>query len=129
MKKIIILLGIPGSGKGTQAKKIADRYGYGHVSTGDLLRALDVKEGHSASEEIELKKMKSGGIVSDELIFRLAFQAVQGFFDQGKGVVLDGAIRNENQASRYQNFFEDHGMADAVIAIELHISDEDSFAR
>ena len=40
MKRIILFLGVPGSGKGTQAEKLAAEYGYVHISTGDLFRAL-----------------------------------------------------------------------------------------
>ena len=66
-------MGAPGSGKGTQAKKIAEKYNYGHISTGDLLRAL--AENPEAPEEDKkmLEDMKAGKLVSDELIYKLAF--------------------------------------------------------
>ncbi len=129
MKRIIILLGIPGSGKGTQAKRLAGAYGYGHISTGDLLRALEANQNPDNEDKKEFAKMKAGGVVSDELIYRLAFAEIQTYLEKGVGVVLDGAIRNVDQAMRYQAFFAEHGVADSVVAIELSMSDEISFAR
>lgn len=129
MKRIIILLGIPGSGKGTQAKKIAQTYNYAHISTGDLLRALDKDEDAPEEDKIELAKMKSGGFVADELIFRLAFREIQTQLEKGNGVVLDGAIRNVPQAERYQAFFEELGVEHEVLVVALMMSDEVSFAR
>lgn len=129
MKKIVVLLGIPGSGKGTQAKKIAEQYGYGHISTGDLLRALDKDEHASEEDKVELAKMKAGENVSDDLIYRLAFRKISENLDAGKGVVLDGAIRNPDQAERYQTFFAELGVEDEVLAIELSMKDEVSFER
>ncbi len=129
MKKIIILLGIPGSGKGTQAKRLAGAYGYGHISTGDLLRALDANADADSQDKEEFAKMKAGGVVSDALIYRLAFAEIKKYLDAGTGVVLDGAIRNVEQAKRYQEFFAEHDVADEVVVIELVMSDEVSFER
>ena len=60
MKKMIILLGVPGSGKGTQAKKLCEKLAYGHISTGDLLRALDADPEGDAEDKKTLQAMKSG---------------------------------------------------------------------
>ncbi|HYE60101.1 MAG TPA: nucleoside monophosphate kinase [Candidatus Kapabacteria bacterium] len=128
-KKIIILLGAPGSGKGTQAKLLAQTLGYTHISTGDLLRSLVSKEAETEEEKTIQTTMQAGKLVSDTLIYRLAFAAIQRSLSQGKGVVLDGAIRSVTQAEAYQHFFEEEGVDDACIAVEIAISDEESFHR
>ena len=73
MKHILIFLGPPGCGKGTQAKKIATKYNYGHISTGDLLRALANDPHGDAEDKKLLEEMKAGKLVSDDLIYKLAF--------------------------------------------------------
>lgn len=129
MKRVIILLGIPGSGKGTQARNIAEKYGYVHISTGELLRSLDQDPEISSEDKKELDKMKAGDIVSDELIYRLAFKEIESHIRKGESVLLDGAIRNVKQAERYQDFFERLGIADEILAVELSMRDEVSFER
>lgn len=129
MKKIIILMGVPGSGKGTQAKKIAQKHGYGHISTGDLLRALDVDENGDRGDKQKLAEMKSGKLVSDELIYKLAFKEMDKYLDASRGVVLDGAIRNMEQAKKYQEYFVGKNLQDEVVVLEIKLSDETSFDR
>lgn len=129
MKKIFILLGIPGSGKGTQAKKLASKFGYDHVSTGDLLRALEADTNADPADLQKLADMKAGKLVSDDLIYKLAFARLNACFAQEKGVVLDGAIRSVDQAKAYQAFFEQQGMQDEVLAIELALEDKVIFER
>ncbi|MBU0597330.1 nucleoside monophosphate kinase [Patescibacteria group bacterium] len=129
MKKIIILMGVPGSGKGTQAKKISEKYNYGHISTGDLLRVLDSNPGGDVDDKKMLQDMKEGELVADELIFKLAFGEIKKYLDQGKGVVLDGAIRNLLQAKKYQEFFEKENVANEILVLEIALSDEESFNR
>lgn len=129
MKKIIILLGVPGSGKGTQAKKLVSDYGYGHISTGDLLRALEADPKGDPNDKALLVEMKAGRLVSDDLIYKLAFQEMEKFFSQGKGVVLDGAIRSVSQAEKYDDFFKQKNLSQEVIVIDIHISDETSWKR
>lgn len=129
MKKIIILLGGPGSGKGTQAKKIVEKFNYGHISTGDLLRALENDKNASLEDKQKLIEMKAGKLVSDELIYKLAFTEMNKFLDNKKGVVLDGAIRNEKQAIEYHNYFESKNLKNEVMTILIELSDEDFFNR
>lgn len=129
MKKIIILLGIPGSGKGTQAKRLAAKFGYGHISTGDLLRAFE-KDSHASVEDKKLLvEMKEGKLVPDHLIYRLAFKTMGEYFATGTGVVLDGAIRTENQARGFADYFESNGLRDEVVAVEIKLTDEDGVVR
>ena len=129
MKKVIILLGAPGSGKGTQAKKIVEKHDYGHISTGDLLRALDANPNAEPEDKKMLANMKAGKLVADKLIYKLAFQEIEKYLNQGNGVVLDGAIRNLDQAKKYQEFFTEKNLAKDVLVLEIALSDEESFNR
>jgi adenylate kinase len=129
MKKIIILLGVPGSGKGTQAKQISELYGYIHLSTGDLLRALDADPDADPADKAKLAEMKAGKLVSNDLIYKLAFKKIESALANGQGVVLDGAIRSVDQAEAYEAFFAEHDLSDNVIAIEIAIPDEEIMRR
>ncbi|MFH1789594.1 MAG: nucleoside monophosphate kinase [bacterium] len=129
MKKIIIMIGSPGSGKGTQAKKIAEKYNYGHISTGDLLRALQANGNANEKQKKALLEMKQGKLVPDWLIYDLAFQEMDKIFNEGRGVVLDGAVRNIEQAKKYQQHIKEIKMESELIALEVSLSDEESFNR
>lgn len=129
MKKIVILMGVPGSGKGTQAKKLVEKYEYCHLSTGDLLRTLERDPDADPADKIMLEAMKAGNLVADDLIYKLAFEEIDKLIKECKGVVLDGAIRNEIQAKEYQAFFERKGLVNEVVVIEVKLSDESSWNR
>ena len=129
MRKIIIMIGPPGSGKGTQAKKIAAKYNYHHLSSGDLLRALAGKPELNSLEKSAVAQMKSGQLVSDELIYSLVFNEIEKDLAAGKGVVLDGAIRNFEQSQGFQNFFKAKNLSAEVLALEIALNDKDSFDR
>ena len=92
----IILIGAPGSGKGTQAKRIKERLGYAHISTGDLLRAA-VKAGSELGQKAK-GFMDAGQLVPDDLVIDLLKEAL----DQpaaAKGFLLDGFPRTMPQAA------------------------------
>lgn len=129
MKKIILLMGIPGSGKGTQGKRLAESSGYSHISTGDLLRGL--KSRTDLDEELTeaLEIMATGKLVPSEVVFRLSFEAIEKEINAGNGVILDGAVRNMIQAERFQAFFEEKGYGDDVTVLEIAITDEESIKR
>jgi len=122
-------MGIPGSGKGTQAHRLATQFGYTHISTGNFLRTL-AEDSHADPDDLaKLDAMRAGGLVDNELIYKVAFHAIEASFAEGKGVVLDGAIRSVEQAERYQDFFAGKGLASDVVVCEIAISDEESLAR
>ncbi len=90
-----ILLGPPGSGKGTQAKKLAAAYGAAHLSTGDLLRgevAAGTELGRSAQSY-----MDRGDLVPDDLILKMIGGRLQSL-SNGAGFILDGFPRTKPQA-------------------------------
>ncbi len=128
-KKIIILLGVPGSGKGTQARLLARDLGMVQISTGDLLRALETDPEADSDDKLKLSEMKAGRLVADDLIYKLAFAEIAKNIEAGKTIVLDGAIRSVVQAKAYDDFFSSRGWDKEAIALELTLSDELSLAR
>ncbi len=129
MKKIIILLGPPGSGKGTQAKLLADRYNFSHISTGDILRSIRNTGAHSPAEENVLTLMLAGQLVPDEIIFDLVGMAIDRALLEKKGVVLDGAVRTKAQAEYFSKFFHDKKLEEEVLVVEIALSDEAAHER
>jgi adenylate kinase len=91
----VILLGPPGSGKGTQADLIQQSYGFPKISTGDLLRK-EVELGTDLGKKVG-QEMKAGRLVSDELVLELVEKRI-GSDDCRQGYVLDGFPRTLNQA-------------------------------
>ena len=91
----IIMLGAPGAGKGTQAKKIAEKYHIPHISTGDIFRA-NIKNGTELGKKAKTY-MDQGALVPDELVCDLVVDRVRQE-DCRNGYVLDGFPRTIPQA-------------------------------
>ena len=91
----IIMLGAPGAGKGTQAKKISERYSIPHISTGDIFRA-NIKNGTELGKKAK-EYMDKGLLVPDELVVDLVVDRLSPA-DCEKGCVLDGFPRTIPQA-------------------------------
>lgn len=91
----LILIGPPGSGKGTQAARISQRYGVPAISTGDILRAA-VKAGTPLGAQVQAR-LSSGALVSDDLMIDLVRERIQQA-DTACGYILDGFPRTLAQA-------------------------------
>ena len=91
----VLFLGAPGSGKGTQAKKIETQFNIPQISTGDLLRA-ETASGSDIGEELK-KIMSSGKFVSDDIVLKLVSKKITSN-DCKNGFILDGFPRNLSQA-------------------------------
>lgn len=129
MKHIILFMGIPGSGKGTQAHRLVEEFGYTHISTGDLLRALAKDEEADPADKAALAEMKSGGLVSDELVLKLTFTAIEKALAAGTGVVLDGSVRTIGQAKAFYDLLKERNLVDDAVVIEIALSDETAIER
>lgn len=113
----IILLGPPGAGKGTQAKRMIERYGIPQISTGDMLRAA-LKEGTPLGLEAK-SFMDKGQLVPDSVVIGLVKERIQKS-DCQKGYMLDGFPRNVSQAEALDTMLSQLGQkVDDVISIEV----------
>lgn len=119
------MLGAPGAGKGTQAKRIAEEYGIPHISTGDIFRA-NIKNGTELGKEAK-KYMDEGQLVPDELTVKILLDRVKED-DCSKGYVLDGFPRTIPQAEVLDK--ELSKLSETVdFAIDVDVPDEDIIHR
>lgn len=113
----IVLLGAPGAGKGTQAQKLVEEFGFDHVSTGDLLRAA-VKEGTDLGKEAKTY-MDAGQLVPDEVVVGLVKERL-GQEGDGAGILLDGFPRNTAQAKALDEALAEMGATiDAALLVSV----------
>ena len=121
----IIMLGAPGAGKGTQAKKIADKYQIPHISTGDIFRA-NIKEGTELGKKAK-SYMDQGQLVPDELTLELIMDRFQNP-DCANGYVLDGFPRTIPQAEALTEALAKKGET-IDYAINVEVPDENIINR
>ena len=121
----IIMLGAPGAGKGTQAKKIAEKYSIPHISTGDIFRA-NIKNGTELGKKAKTY-MDQGLLVPDELVVDLVVDRVAAD-DCKNGYVLDGFPRTIPQAEALDAALAKLGEA-MDYAINVEVPDENIVKR
>lgn len=113
----LILLGAPGSGKGTQSAFLAREFDIAHISTGDILRAAVAAETDLGKKAQEY--MNKGELVPDEIIIEIVKERLRQEDAEG-GFLLDGFPRTVKQAQALDRFLEESGKKiDAVIDIEV----------
>lgn len=126
MKKNIILMGPPGSGKGTQAKKLAEKYKAFYFGTGDLMR-------EEAKNKTEFGKIfqavwnkGKGELIPDEIVEKFVavkFESV----DFGQGIIFDGFPRTLEQAKHLERIFAEKN--EDFIVLDIEVTDESIIKR
>ncbi len=113
----LVLLGAPGAGKGTQAKKLIEKYGIPQISTGDILRKA-VADGTPLGKEAKVI-MDKGELVPDKLVLGLVEERVKQA-DCKKGFILDGFPRNTAQAEALDKLLNDLQMPlDSALSVDV----------
>jgi len=120
---LVIMLGPPGSGKGTQASRLASDKDLEHLSTGDILRNA-VKEGTDLGLEAK-RYMEAGDLVPDDLILGIIKERVQ---DDGKSFLFDGFPRTIPQAEGLDNMLNEIGSG-VDLVLDLEVSDNEVINR
>lgn len=114
---VLILLGPPGAGKGTQARKLEEQFGLVQLSTGDLLRDA-VSKGTEAGKQAKAA-MDSGGLVSDAIVIAILRDRLAAP-DCAKGVILDGFPRTTVQAEALDGLLsENRQRINAAVSLEV----------
>ena len=123
---VIIILGAPGSGKGTQCKWISSKYGIEHISMGDIFRK-NIKERTDIGIEAE-KYINQGQLVPDDIAIKTLEETLDKIDNLEKGIILDGYPRTIIQAEKLDEYLDKKSLKlDAVI--NLTISDEEIISR
>lgn len=117
----LVLLGAPGAGKGTQAKKLIEKYSIPQISTGDLLRAA-VAAGTSLGKEAK-SYMDKGELVPDSVVLGMVEERLKQD-DCNKGYILDGFPRNTKQAEALDKMLGDLNMSiSAALSVDVPFED------
>ncbi|CAN1551947.1 Adk Adenylate kinase and related kinases [Paracoccaceae bacterium] len=125
MAPVLILLGPPGAGKGTQARMLQEDFGLVQLSTGDLLRAA-AEAGTGAGRKARAV-MEAGQLVSDDIVLAILKDRMAAP-DLAKGIILDGFPRTAGQAGALDGLLADAGQR-VTAAISLEVDDEAMVAR
>jgi adenylate kinase len=116
MSKIIVLMGAPGAGKGTQARLLQERLGLPQISTGDMFRAL--KEAKTPLAEEVRAIMEAGTLVPDDVTIRVVRERT-GREDCAHGYVLDGFPRTPAQAAMLETLAREQGKRIQAVLVDV----------
>ncbi len=122
----LVIFGPPGSGKGTQAVHIKEKYGLKHISTGEMLRHEIALKTPLGSEVGEL--INNGHLVSDELMTAVLKNAVAEKIGTVQGFIFDGFPRTGNQAKSLEEVLESFN-EEIDVVISLRVSDDELIKR
>ena len=124
--KNIVIFGAPGAGKGTQSDKMIEKYGFGHISTGDVLRN-EIKNGTALGKTAK-GYIDNGQLIPDELMVDILAHVYDSFGSHHKGVIFDGFPRTTPQAEALKKRLHERGHKIAAM-IELAVPEEELMAR
>ena len=124
--KNIIIFGAPGAGKGTQSEKMIEKYGLGHISTGDVLRD-QIKKGTELGVTAK-KYIDDGKLIPDNLMVDILASVYDSYGKDHNGVIFDGFPRTIKQAEALKAMLDKRGHKVAVM-IELSVPEEELVKR
>ena len=124
--KNIVIFGAPGSGKGTQSDKMIAKYGFEHISTGDVLRN-EIKNGTELGVTAK-RFIDQGQLIPDELMIDILASVYDSFGKEHKGVIFDGFPRTIPQAEALKTMLATRGHKVAAM-IELDVPEEELMKR
>ena len=105
--KNIVIFGAPGSGKGTQSEKMIAKYGFGHISTGDVLRN-EIKNGTELGKTAK-SYIDNGQLIPDELMVSILAKVYDSFGKEHKGIIFDGFPVQFPQAEALKSMLSERG--------------------
>lgn len=121
----VVLLGLPGAGKGTQGERISEKYGIPHISTGSMIRSV-IDSGSQLGEVIN-KYISTGNLIPDDYIIEMVQQRVA-LDDCRKGWILDGFPRTVQQAINLDASLAEKSMQ-VDYAFDIRITEEEAIRR
>ena len=124
--KNLVIFGAPGSGKGTQSDILVDKYGFDHISTGDVLRS-EIKAGSDLGRTAK-EYIDNGQLIPDALMVDILASVYDSFGKEHKGVIFDGFPRTTPQAEALKKMLHERGHKIAAM-IELSVPEEELMAR
>ena len=124
--KNIVIFGAPGSGKGTQSEKMIEKYGLGHISTGDVLRD-QIKRGTELGKTAK-GYIDNGQLIPDDLMVSILADVYDSFGKEHKGVIFDGFPRTIPQAQALKDMLAKRGHKVAAM-IELDVPENELMKR
>ena len=124
MSKIIVLIGAPGAGKGTQARLLQERRGIPQISTGDMFREMKTLDTPLAREVQEI--MASGKLISDDVTYKIVRDRTSRD-DSRNGYILDGYPRTAVQAEQLEELAGEQGFE--IQAIEVDVPRDELMRR
>lgn len=128
-KKIVIILGPPGSGKGTQAENLVENFGFFHLETSKFLEKVI----RSKSTDPEIEKLRkqffSGDLLDPKFVAKVVIDKVKEFAKQNKSIVFSGSPRTLFEAEKELPIFEELYGKDNIFIVNINISEKESIER